>query len=331
MTGRATPWRRCRGRSRPRRLRRPGSRTGRAARSRWSPAPATRRRPTSRRSSAPRGSTSSPTCGSRPSAPATLAPYAVVVLGDVGDHRRPGDGPDRLGQRRRQPGRDASRQPPLRTRRHHRTVGHRRRRLHRGQLGRGARRRDHHGHDAVPRHRQPLLPQRRHRGGDALLQRHHQHRAARGDAAQRRQQRRPGGDVRLRPRTLGDRHAAGQHRLGRSGPRLGNTQPVERPLLRRCRDRLGQPVQGPHPAGRRAAATSRQPRHGDRSRPVPRAEVLVLPRNPQGRRRGHRRRPRHRRHARALQHLRGGQSRRAARWRGGSARASRRTSTRAPR
>ncbi len=118
---------------------------------------------------------------------------------------------------------------------------------------------------------------------------------------------------------------AGQDRDG------GNTQPVERPLLRRRRDRLGQPVQGPHPAGRRAAATSRQPRHGHRSRPVPRAEVLVLPGNPQGRRRGHRRRPRHRRHARALQHLRGGQSRRAARWRGGSARASRRTSTRAPR
>ena len=69
-------------------------------------------------------------------------------------------------------------------------------------------------------------------------------------------------------------------------------------------DRLGQPVQGAHPAGRRAAAAARQPgdRHGPR--PVPGAEVLVLPRHHQGRRRGHRRRPRHGRYARPLQHLR---------------------------
>ena len=54
-----------------------------------------------------------------------------------------------------------------------------------------------------------------------------------GDVAERRHQRRPGRDLRLRPRPLGHRHPAGQPRLGRAEPRRATPQPVERPLLRR--------------------------------------------------------------------------------------------------
>ena len=50
-------------------------------------------------------------------------------------------------------------------------------------------------------------------------------------------------------------------------------------------DRLGQPGQGRHPAGRRAAATARQPDPGDEPRQEAAAAVLVLPGRPQGGRR----------------------------------------------
>ena len=116
------------------------------------------------------------------------------------------------------------------------------------------------GDDAVPRHRQPLLAQRRHRGRDALLQRHRQHGAAGRDAAQRRDA--TAARSRRSPSTSPGRSSP-PARATRPGPARTGTGPTpnrsERPVLRRCHHRLGQPRQGAHPAGRRAAAAARQP------------------------------------------------------------------------
>ena len=124
-----------------------------------------------------------------------------------------------LGQRRRQPDRDAAGQAArgllgltdagttlverLPAGRHRHRAGRRHRRQH----------------DPVPRHRRPLHAERRDRRRDAVLERDDGDHEPGGDAAQRRRERRPGGGVHVRPRALGRLHAPGQPGLGGPGAR----------------------------------------------------------------------------------------------------------------
>ena len=131
---------------------------------------------------------------------------------------------------------------------------------------------------------------------DALLRRGLADVEPRRHAAQRRL--RPGRGLHLRPRALGRLHAPGQPGLGRDGARLRarHADPVGRSLLRRQAGRhparLGQPRQGRHPAGRRAAAPARRPGHGHERRPDAAAALLVPPARREGGGRHDRRRPR---------------------------------------
>ena len=208
---------------------------------------------------------------------------------------QPGIDAHELGQRRRQPDRDATGQATGRAtwaQRCERDTGggvHARRRVG------GARDRDHRGHDAVPRHRRPVHARRRHGGRDALLEREHRDRESRGDAAVGRLERGPCGGVHLRPRPLGRLHAAGQPRVGRTGAGRRPRHPSRRPVLRRAGRRraagLGRHEQDRDPTGRRAAASAPQRGDAHGARQAAAAAVLVPASWREGRRRHERRRP----------------------------------------
>ena len=193
--------------------------------------------------------------------PALLSGFDVVVLGETPLTRSQVIDADELGERRRQPDRDAPDKQLA------------------GLLGltdagatlanaylqvdttaapgHGDRRQ----HDPVPRHRRPLHARRRDGGRDALLEREHRDGEPGRDAALGRLERRPGGGVHLRPRALGRLHAAGQPGVGRTGARRRRRHPPRRHVLRRRGRRraagLARHEQDRDPAGRRAAAAAR--------------------------------------------------------------------------
>ena len=163
----------------------------------------------------------------------TLAGYQVVLLAETTLSAGQASVLERLGERRRQPDRDAAGRGSRRPARDRRNRGHALRRLPEGGRLAGAGRRHRHGHHPVPRHGRPLCAQRRHERRDAVLRRDHGHGGARRDAAQRRRGRRAGRGVHLRSRPLGRLHAPGQSRLGRHRARRHRPGPLRRPLLRR--------------------------------------------------------------------------------------------------
>ena len=130
-------------------------------------------------------------------------------------------------------------------------------------------------------------------------------------------QRRPGRDVRLRPRPVGHQPP---DRATRPGPaRTATAQtpdPVERPVLRRHRRPTGSTSTKVHipqaDEQQRLLANLITVMNRDRM-PLPR--FWYFPGTPQGGRRRHRRRPRHRRHRRAGSAPTPRPARRAARWR----------------
>ena len=209
--------------------------------------------------------------------------------------RGAGDDAHRLGQRRRQPRRDAARQAarePARADRRGHDAGER---LPPGRHRHRAGGRDRRQHDPVPRHRRPLHAERRHLGGDALLERDDRDDEPGRDAALGRLERRPGGRVHLRPRALRRLHAPGQSRLGRAGARRRVRDSSRRPLLRRQGRRrparLDRHEQDRDPAGGRAAAAPAEPDHGDGARQAAAAALLVPAARREGSRRPQRRRP----------------------------------------
>ena len=150
-------------------------------------------------------------------------------------------------------------------------------------------------HDAVPRRRRPLLAERRHGGGDALLDRDHGDDEPGRDAPIGRIERRPGGGVHLRSRTLRRLHAPGQPGVGEPGARRRGRHPAGRPLLRRARRRraagLARHEQDRDPAGRRAAAPAAQPDHDHGPRQDASPALLVPAARREGSGRHERRRP----------------------------------------
>ena len=137
--------------------------------------------------------------------------------------RGPGHAALRLGAGRRQPDRDAAgraaRGPPRpRARRWARSPTP----TSRSTRAR-ARGRDRRSDDPVPRHGRPLHARRSDGGRHALLERVDVGREPGRDAPERRRKRRPGGRLRLRPRSLGRLHAAGQPGLVRPGARRRRT------------------------------------------------------------------------------------------------------------
>ena len=211
---------------------------------------------------------------------ATLAPYAVVVLGDVAITDAQVAALTDWVERRRQPGRDATRQPPLRPRRDHR-----------------ARRAP--SPTATSRSTRPCEPgagittdtmqfhgtaNRYSLNGatsvaDALL--HAPPPAPGCPAVTLRSVGTNGGqvaDLRVRPRPLGDRHPQGNLAWAGPGPRRRDAEPLQRPVLRRQRRPTGSTW--PRRTSRRPTSSSGcSPTSSTVTdpRPVPAAAVLVLP------------------------------------------------------
>ena len=151
--------------------------------------------------------------------PALLAQFDVVDPRRHATEPGPGDDAHRLGERGRQPRRDAPRQAAREPARTDGRGNDARERVPPGGHGHRAGRRHRRQHDPVPRHRRPLHAERRYLGRDALLECDDRDDEPRRDAALGRLERRPGSRVHLRPRALGRLHAPGQSRLGGTGTR----------------------------------------------------------------------------------------------------------------
>ena len=274
--------------------RRPGSRARhrpRRPRARRSPTPATPSAATTRRSCAPRGSTPSrsTTPGAR-STPRRWPAYRVVVLAQRALSDAEVAVLTALGAGRREPHRDAP--GPEARRRCSGWPAPAAGTVAQGYLdvdgstrpGQGHHRRAH----AVPRRRGQVDRQRGAHRGDAAGRDRRGDGVAGGDAARRRHAGRAGRRVHVRPRGVGGRDAPGQPGArGRRGRRPAVRAAVRRPVRRR----LARLRQGPHPAGRRAAAPAREPRHADVARRAADAALLVPPARREGRRGDDRRRP----------------------------------------
>ncbi len=118
--------------------------------------------------------------------------------------------------------------------------------------------------DPVPRHGRPLHAQRSDGDRDALLKRDHGDDEPRGHAPLGRIERRTGGRLHVRPRPLDRLYAPGQSGLGRPGARRRRRhRPDDMFYGAKCGD--VQPdwldTSKIDPAGRRAAAATRQPDH----------------------------------------------------------------------
>ncbi len=157
--------------------------------------------------------------------PSLLFGFDVVVLGDTPLNAVAGVDAEHVGQRGRQPDRDAAGQAARRAARADRRGGDTRKRLSPGQHERAARSGNRQQHDAVPRHRRPLRPERGDRGRDPLLERDDRDDEPGCDAAPGRWKRGSGSRFHLRPRPLGRLHTARQPGLGRAGARRGCRDP----------------------------------------------------------------------------------------------------------
>ena len=112
--------------------------------------------------------------------------------------------------------------------------------------------------------------------GHALQQRNDGNAVPGGFAPQRGHRRRIGRRLHVRPRSLGRPNPPGQPGLGQHQRRRQRRAGAgRRPVPQRQRPRLGEPGQGRHPAGGRAAAPARQRPHRDHARRDAAAPLLV--------------------------------------------------------